>query len=691
MASKEELENAKKLTEATNQLKNTLDEVLLVQRSLTDEARKSAKSYFDSTTQANATSKVFRQISNLTADINAELVNITSGLGGIENLEKQSIQNKQAQAALDIELSQLLETMIGSERKQAILKKEGEDRAKALNDLTKGRSVDEQDILRLYQEQTIQLQKQQETFLEIEQRAKNIEDGMGLAGKAFGGLGDVFKKIGGGKFAKTLGLDEAVSKGREYSAELTKGGTKIASSQDKTAVLGRMFSVVGKNIAKAFGPFALIAELIQGIMQANAETVKLQKSFLLTSEQAVDLRQDMAAVADSTGNINITATKLLGTMSSINDQFGFVARFSDETLVNTTRLTEQVGLSAEAANALAGLTELQGANAEELYESTVGTTLELQKQSGVQIDQKQILEQISKVTGTVRANLGSNPIEIAKAIQKAKEFGTSLEQVAAAGEQLLNFQQSIENELQAELLLGKNLNLERARAAALAGDQVTLAEELIQQAGSFAEFSSMNVIQQKALADAMGMSKDELADTLYQQELQLKGAEQVRAELAATGQDEAVKALDAQTAQDKFNATMEKLQAIVVDVATAFMPILDIVGAIAELIAPIIKFAVGISPAGLLSDLMSGNELGTMASSAIPTADDAIIPAGYGETIIKKGKDTIALNNEDSVVAGTNLGGGGTDMNETNQLLKMLVTQNKKKPQISPVGLYQVQ
>jgi hypothetical protein len=399
----------------------------------------------------------------------------------------------------------------------------------------------------------------------------------------------------------------------------------------------------------------------------------------------------MAAVADSTGNINITATKLLGTMSSINDQFGFVARFSDETLVNTTRLTEQVGLAAESANALAGLTEIQGANAEELYENTVGTSLELTKQSGVQITAQKLFSEIAKTTGTVRANLGANPIEIAKAIQKSQEFGASLEQVAAAGEQLLNFEQSIENELQAELLLGKNLNLERARAAALAGDQVTLAEELKQQAGSFAEFSSMNVIQQKALADAMGMSKDELADTLYQQELQLKGAEQVRAELAATGQDEAVKALDAQTAQDKFNATMEKLQAIVVDVATAFMPILDIVGAIAELIAPIIKFAVGISPAGLLSDLMSGNELGTMASSAIPTADDAIIPAGYGETIIKKGKDTIALNNEDSVVAGTNLGGGGTDMNETNQLLKMLVTQNKEKPQISPVGLYQVQ
>jgi len=32
--------------------------------------------------------------------------------------------------------------------------------------------------------------------------------------------------------------------------------------------------------------------------------------------------------------------------------------------------------------------------------------------------------------------------------------------------------------MQAELLLGKQLNLERARAAALAGDQATLAAEI---------------------------------------------------------------------------------------------------------------------------------------------------------------------------------------------------------------------
>jgi hypothetical protein len=72
------------------------------------------------------------------------------------------------------------------------------------------------------------------------------------------------------------------------------------------------------------------------------------------------------------------------------------------------------------------------------------------------------------------------------------------------------------------------------------------------------------------------------------------------------------------------------------------------------------------------------------------TADDAIIPAGYGDTIIKKGKDTIALNNNDTVVAGTNLMGStqsapvqdNTETKRTNQLLERLISQ----PSVFKIG-----
>ena len=683
MASEEQLNNAQKL-------RQELDEILFLQRSFTDEALKAAKAVFESSTQATAVSKAFRGVSNATADVNTALRQVINGEKTLNDLQKKITQGQTASAQIMGEIDQIAD----EDLKKKISGLEIDNQRKEILEFikTKGESLNENNayLLKLYADQLDTLGAQKDAVKEIE----DAQDKLGLTGAIGGGIEGLLKNFGAGGLADKLGFGEAKKQAESFALTAGDGANKFN-------VAGKYTKVLGANLTKALGPLVLITAFVKALLQANEETVKLQKSFLLTSEQAVDLRQDMAAVADNTGNINITATKLLGTMSSINDQFGFVARFSNETLVNTTRLTEQVGISVEAAGALAGLTEMQGVDAEDLYETIIGTTLELQKQSGVQIDQRKILEQIGKVTGVVRANLGSNPIQIAKAIQKSKEFGASLEDVAAAGKSLLDFESSIEAELQAELLLGKNINLEKARAAALAGDQVTLVQELTKEAGSFAEFSAMNVIQQEALARAMGMSGDQLADTLYQQELQLKGAEQVRAELSATGQDEAVRALDAQTAQDKFNKTIEKLQAIVVDVATAFMPILDIVGLIAQGIGKMI------AALGPLKSVLGGAATGAAMGSVIPgvgtalgavvggiggllTMDDGIIPSGYGETIIKKGKDTIALNNNDSVVAGTNLG-GGSDMKETNQLLKMLVTQNNNKPEISPVGLYQVQ
>ena len=66
--------------------------------------------------------------------------------------------------------------------------------------------------------------------------------------------------------------------------------------------------------------------------------------------------------------------------------------------------------------------------------------------------------------------------------------------------------------------------------------------------------------------------------------------------------------------------------------------------------------------------------------------------SGYGGRVLLAGKDAFALNNSDTVLAGTNLGqgggGGGTNMSTTNALLAQLI---KKTPEMAPLGLYEVQ
>ena len=501
---------------------------------------------------------------------------------------------------------------------------------------------------------------------------------------------------------KRLGFEKKITgEGVKATAQAKAQGLELSKLQLYTSAgrkgLAALIPAI-KVAAKSFVGLSLATE----IFKVNTEVVELQKSMALTSSEALTLRQEFSNVANESGNVNVTTSALLTTVSELSKQFGFIAMFSADTLVTTTKLTQQVGISAEAAGNLAAASVSTGENFEEQYKNALGTSYELQRQEGVQFDLRQILEESGKITGTIRANLGTNVESIAKAVTQAKLFGASLNDVAGASKALLDFESSITAELEAELLLGKNINLETARQASLNGDLVTVAKELRKEAGDYTEFSKMNVIQQEALAKAMGMQSDQLADILFQQDIQGKTAKELR----ALGKEDLATKLEAQTVQDKFNKSIVKLQSLLGDVVTAFTPIIDVLGSALEAITFItskLSFMTGTLAGAAAGSAfgLPGAAIGLLLGAAsdinrgMSTADDAIIPTtGYGDTIIKSGKDTLALNNQDSVavVAGTNLGGGSNKTGErTNQLLESLIMQNSKKPELSPVGLYEIQ
>ena len=165
---------------------------------------------------------------------------------------------------------------------------------------------------------------------------------------------------------------------------------------------------------------------------------------------------------------------------------------------------------------------------------------------------------------------------------------------------MLDFESSIGAELEAELLTGKQLNLERARAAALAGDQATLAKEIAEQVGTAAEYEEMNVIQREALAKAFGMNRDELAGMLIEQEkmnaLRAAGLESASAaqeaynslidegfsheealnELRLNGQDDLLGAqLKSTSQQEKLAAITEKLTDLFIRLVDPLIPLID--------------------------------------------------------------------------------------------------------------------
>jgi hypothetical protein len=269
-------------------------------------------------------------------------------------------------------------------------------------------------------------------------------------------------------------------------------------------------------------------------------------------------------------------------------------------------MREQAGLTNEEIYGIQQLATLNNTTLDKTNEKLLGAAKIYAGRNKIAINEKQILKDVSKASDALKLSLGGGADKLAEAAVKARQFGLSLEQTEKMAESLLNFESSIESELSAELLTGKDLNLEKARSLALSGDTAAAAAEMAKQMGSAAEFGKMNVIQQEALAKSVGMNRDELAKSLLDKEALVKlgvtdaknGQEaynKLRAQglseaqiAAKLGSDEQARMFEQQSIQERFNQTVEKLKEIFITVGNALMPIFDIFSGIFDVVGPIV-------------------------------------------------------------------------------------------------------
>ena len=269
--------------------------------------------------------------------------------------------------------------------------------------------------------------------------------------------------------AQGMDDDEALS-----AVQGMEGGEDFSLADVDTGMLpeGEMnaFAAGAKELAKglkdALGPVAVFMMFFEALKEANKQATYMQKTLLMTSREAIVFRTELSEAALASDNINVTTSKILKTYQAITEQFGFISGLSAETLATATKLTEQIGLEAEAAGSLAMLSASTGENLDDQFKNALAVSHEMQVQEGVQFDLRKLLEETAAITGVMRAQLGASTEAMVEAVTQAKLLGGSLEDVAGAGAAMLDFESSIANELQAELLLNRDINLEKARQAA---------------------------------------------------------------------------------------------------------------------------------------------------------------------------------------------------------------------------------
>jgi predicted nucleic acid-binding Zn-ribbon protein len=532
-------------------------------------------------------------------------------------------------------------------------------------------------------------------------KEEQINAKLGLTGKLIKGISQV-PLVG-----QFVDADKALGKMRDTAQA---GGSKIA-------VLGAGFKSIGGDIAKGImDPLFLVTQLVKLFVDVDKQAGEFAKSQNMSYKDALKTREEYAAMAVSSGDMSLNAKVFMETQSAIGAQLGTNAKINKADLETFTKLREKAGFTNEE---LMGVQQLSLVNGKSLKKNTseiLGGAKAYASRNKLVVNEKQILKDISKASASLKLSLGGSANELARSAVQARKFGLNLEQAEKMSQSLLDFESSIENELSAELLTGKDLNLERARGLALNGDSAAAAAEIASQVGSAANFGKMNVIQQEAIAKSVGMQRDELAQSLIDKESlaklsakegqtaleayqAMKDRGMTEAQIATElGDKELQKQLEQQSNAEKFAQTMEHVKEIFVSIVDG--PMGDILNGLASMLK---NTKVIYAITGLLAGMYAGKliqgimqaiaQVGVMIAAntanaaaattaatamslgaMIPvilggvgaimglvasfTADDMMsAPSGYGKRTLLGPEGAIQLNDKDTVIAGTNLFG----------------------------------
>ncbi len=225
-----------------------------------------------------------------------------------------------------------------------------------------------------------------------------------------------------------------------------------------------------------------------------------------------DVNRQTGMFMASTAGLSFVFDDAAGTLSQMAKLSGDVNKATFMAQLNTNVLATSMGIGGEEAATLVNAFGNLSGQSMETGENMVSAMGATARMKGVL--PSQAMKDMAAATEAMAVYSKGTGENFANAAIQAAQLGISVADTSKMADTLLDFETSIEKELEASAMLGKNINLQRARELAYAGDLEGMTKEILNQVGEFPD----DPYQQKALADALGIGVAELKQMVANQE-----------------------------------------------------------------------------------------------------------------------------------------------------------------------------
>jgi hypothetical protein len=288
---------------------------------------------------------------------------------------------------------------------------------------------------------------------------------------------------------------------KELYHELHEGIETINKAFKKVTTTIEVFASSGKN---------MVGMLLFGAAELSHHFVHLNKELGVSMTQMVGLKTQAtllgAVLGEESSHAVIDLAKDLGDAHHLTTSMA----------VDAALMAANYGLSGhEVAFMSTAFGELQGLS----YE-TGKNTGEYVKQLALAnyVAPAQVMKDIAANTEFFALFSKDGGKNIGDAAVAAARLGVGLETAGNMANHLLDYQSSVQDEMEASVLLGKDLNLGKARELAYNNDIAGAMKAALEASGGIEAYSKMDYYQRQAIAKALGVSAAEMQQMVGHQE-----------------------------------------------------------------------------------------------------------------------------------------------------------------------------
>jgi hypothetical protein len=296
----------------------------------------------------------------------------------------------------------------------------------------------------------------------------------------------------------------------------------------------RQWQAIGKELTgiefKSFNLLDIMLGVAKQMTAIETAAESFRKEMGLLGSEGSFFQKSTADILSKYESLGVTAEDVYKTQIGFAKALGSSNLLTKDMMEEFTLMSTSLGISGEESGKIsksfAGITQssLSSQKSAMLFAKSLS--------NAAKVPLSDVMKDLASLSESVRLIFRGSSSQLVKQTVEARRLGLTINDVASSAEKLLNFQESINAEIEASVMLGKNISFNDARVLSYRGDMLGATKSVLETLKKTVDLHKVDYFTLKSIAEASGLSVASLQESIQIQKdlnlLRYNGTEEQR-------------------------------------------------------------------------------------------------------------------------------------------------------------------